>query len=62
MVHNVMSDAFVVDEETIKGRSISEQIAKRQKALDDIDRAKFGWYHVRCLSHIPLEVGADMIC
>ena len=61
MVHNVMTDAFDVDDEAIKSKPISEQIAVRQKALDDIDRAKFGWYHVRYLSSLSIEPGTDMI-
>jgi hypothetical protein len=32
------------------GRSVGEQIAARQRALEEIDRAQFGWYHVRYMS------------
>jgi hypothetical protein len=60
MVHNVMTDAVVVDESRIKGKSINEQIAERQKALDEIDRAKFGWYHVRYSSQAPPEFRSDI--
>lgn len=48
MVHNVMTEAFDIDD-GVKGglKTVSEQIAARQRALEDIDRAKFGWYHIR---------------
>jgi hypothetical protein len=48
MVQNVMTAAFKVEEYT-PGKKIilGEQIAARRQALEDIDRAKFGWYHVR---------------
>lgn len=60
MVHNVMTDAVVVDEARIKGKSINEQIAERQKALDEIDRAKFGWYHIRYSLYILSEFRSDI--
>lgn len=43
-----MTDAFDIDNDVKKGlKTVSEQIAARQRALEDIDRAKFGWYHIR---------------
>jgi hypothetical protein len=48
MVNNVMTAAFDIDNDDKKGfKTVSDQIAARQRALEDIDLAKFGWYHVR---------------
>jgi hypothetical protein len=53
MVNNVMTLAFKVDEEAAKGNSVDAQIAARQRALEEIDQAKFGWYHLR---YRPIDV------
>jgi hypothetical protein len=47
MVKNVMTAAFKIDDDVGATKSVSAQIQARQQALADIDRAKFGWYHVR---------------
>jgi hypothetical protein len=51
IIQNVMTDAFSLHELDSKSsglpRTLGEQIAARQRALEDIDRAQFGWYHVR---------------
>jgi hypothetical protein len=46
MVEKVMTGAI-----DGKGNTPGEQLAARQRALEDIDRAKFGWYHVRYSFH-----------
>jgi hypothetical protein len=46
MVNNVMTGAI-----DGKGNTLGEQLAARHQALEDIDRAKFGWYHVRYSFH-----------
>lgn len=50
MVRNVMTETFKlrVDEES-GNKSVNAQIAARQQALEEIDQAKFGWYHVRAI-------------
>jgi hypothetical protein len=47
MVKNVMTAAFKLENDPTVEKTVSAQIAARQKALADIDSAKFGWYHVR---------------
>ena len=44
MVNNIMTASMKADVEDQKGLN---DMAARQRALEDIDRAKFGWYHVR---------------
>ena len=50
MVRNVMTETFKlkIDEES-GNKSVNAQIAARQQALEEIDQAKFGWYHVRAI-------------
>lgn len=47
MVKNVMTQAFKIEDDPKGAQTVSAQIAARQHALAEIDRAKFGWYHVR---------------
>ena len=47
MVKNVMTQAFKIDDDPKAEKTVSAQIAARQHALAEIDRAQFGWYHVR---------------
>ena len=47
MVKNVMTQAFKVDDDPKAEKTVSAQIVARQHALAEIDRAQFGWYHVR---------------
>ena len=59
-----MTEAFDIDNGVKRGlKTVSEQIAARQRALEDIDRAKFGWYHIRhdFLSVIVLISRAIMV-
>ena|SRR5947207_1404652 len=53
MVRNVMTEAFNIDNDKKGLKTASQQIAARQHALEEIDRATFGWYHIRYafLSH-----------
>jgi len=51
MVKNVMTQAFKVENDPKVERTVSAQIAARQHALAEIDRAHFGWYHVRYCRH-----------
>ena len=54
MVKNVMTQAFKIEDDPKGVQSVSAQIAARQHALAEIDRAKFGWYHVR-YSRLPIS-------
>ncbi len=47
MVRNVMTEAFNIDNDKKGLKTASQQIAARQRALEEIDLAKFGWYHIR---------------
>ena len=49
MVRNVMTDVFKIKEDETRNleNDVEGQISVRQKALEEIDRAKFGWYHIR---------------
>jgi hypothetical protein len=48
MVRNVMTETFKINVDEESGnKSLNAQIAARQQALEDIDKAQFGWYHVR---------------
>lgn len=46
-----MTAAF--DEKGGNSNTVGDQIAARQRALEEIDRAQFGWYHVRYTSFAP---------
>ena len=38
-------------------KSLTDRIAARQRALDEIDGARFGWYHVRYIaSHLAVLI------
>ena len=41
-----MTEAFNIDDKN-GSKTASQQIAARQHALEEIDRAKFGWYYFR---------------
>jgi hypothetical protein len=66
IIQNVMTDAFSLPESDSKSgglpRTLGEQIAARQRALEEIDRAQFGWYHVRSVtSQISSHIRAIMV-
>lgn len=51
VVQNATTDAFSLPDSETKStgipRTLGQQIAARQRALEEIDRAQFGWYHIR---------------
>lgn len=57
MVNNVMTEAPNLKEDNPRKEILlGAQIAARRQALEDIDRAQFGWYHVRYLCvHVDLN-------
>ena len=44
-----MTETFKINDEESGNKTVNAQIAARQRALEEIDNAKFGWYHVRAI-------------
>jgi hypothetical protein len=52
-----MTQAFDVK----MSETVQDQIEARQQALAEIDRAKFGWYHVRYGQLTRISRGRELI-